>query len=71
MHSSSAVPVKGEQAKKIAVVAQQAPLASNQISNRLALGAGCYWGTEKYVKKGTFGLAYLIRLFIKKFLLFC
>eukprot|EP00978_Attheya_sp_CCMP212_P011830 scaffold29384_cov51-Attheya_sp.AAC.1 len=24
---------------------------SSQLSNTVALGAGCYWGTEKYVKK--------------------
>ena len=34
--------------------AQPAPPAvpaSTTISNKLALGAGCYWGTEKYVRK--------------------
>mmetsp|Transcript_4791 Transcript_4791/g.9142 ORF Transcript_4791/g.9142 Transcript_4791/m.9142 type:complete len:194 (-) Transcript_4791:1584-2165(-) len=25
--------------------------SSTQISSTLALGAGCYWGTEKYIKK--------------------
>jgi len=25
--------------------------APSGISNKVALGAGCYWGTEKYVKK--------------------
>mmetsp|Transcript_19943 Transcript_19943/g.32196 ORF Transcript_19943/g.32196 Transcript_19943/m.32196 type:complete len:234 (+) Transcript_19943:136-837(+) len=33
------------------VRAGPAPEASASISNRLALGAGCYWGTEKYVVK--------------------
>jgi peptide-methionine (S)-S-oxide reductase len=28
-----------------------APEASPTISNKVALGAGCYWGTEKYVQK--------------------
>ena len=31
--------------------APPADAASSGISNKLALGAGCYWGTEKYVKK--------------------
>ena len=34
------------------VVAGRAPEASGNISDKLALGAGCYWGTEKYVVKG-------------------
>ena len=41
-----------EQPKKRAVVAGKAPEASSDISNKLALGAGCYWGTEKYIKRG-------------------
>jgi peptide-methionine (S)-S-oxide reductase len=32
-------------------VAPPAPMATDSISPRLALGAGCYWGTEKYVRK--------------------
>ena len=31
------------------VTAEPATPASSSISNKLALGAGCYWGTEKYV----------------------
>ena len=31
------------------VTAEAATPASSSISNKLALGAGCYWGTEKYV----------------------
>jgi len=27
-------------------------MASSTISNRVALGAGCFWGTEKFVRKG-------------------
>jgi len=30
-----------------------APWASDKISNRVALGAGCFWGTQKYIVKGT------------------
>lgn len=29
-----------------------APKASSTIGNKVALGAGCYWGTEKFVRKG-------------------
>jgi hypothetical protein len=43
-----------EQPKKKAVVAGKAPEASGDISNKLALGAGCYWGTEKYIVRGKF-----------------
>ena len=31
--------------------APPAPIASASLSNKLALGAGCYWGTEKFVRK--------------------
>ena len=34
-----------------AVIAKPASEASSSISSKLALGAGCYWGTEKYVYK--------------------
>lgn len=34
-----------------AVAAAPAPPASGKLSDKLALGAGCYWGTEKYVRK--------------------
>lgn len=33
------------------IKAPPAQPASSKISSRLALGAGCYWGTEKYVRK--------------------
>jgi hypothetical protein len=42
------------QTKTKAVVAGPAPEASDKISNKLALGAGRYCGTEKYVRKGEF-----------------
>jgi len=29
-----------------------ASLASKTISADIALGAGCYWGTEKFIMKG-------------------
>jgi peptide-methionine (S)-S-oxide reductase len=31
--------------------ASPAKYAQTELSNKLALGAGCYWGTEKYVRK--------------------
>ncbi len=34
------------------VLAGPAPEASDKISNKLALGAGCFWGVQKYVEKG-------------------
>jgi hypothetical protein len=52
-HSTSATSVQ-EQPQLKAVVAGPAPEASATLSNKLALGAGCYWGTEKYVRKGEF-----------------
>jgi len=41
---------KGHQPK--VVVAGPAPEASDQISNKVALGAGCFWGVQKFVEKG-------------------
>ena len=35
------------------VVAGPAQWASDNISNKVALGAGCFWGTQKYIVKGT------------------
>jgi hypothetical protein len=34
------------------VLAGLAPLASDNISNKVALAAGCFWGTQKYIEKG-------------------
>ncbi|KAL7579628.1 hypothetical protein ACA910_007991 [Epithemia clementina (nom. ined.)] len=31
--------------------AAPAPVAKEGLSNKVALGAGCYWGTEKYVRQ--------------------
>jgi peptide-methionine (S)-S-oxide reductase len=47
----SASPVPSAPSK----VADPASSAPSGISNKLALGAGCYWGTEKFVKKGAIG----------------
>ena len=33
------------------IPAEPAPMGPDDMSNKLALGAGCYWGTEKFVKK--------------------
>jgi len=41
----------GQVTSKRTEPAEAAPKASSGISNKLALGAGCYWGTEKYVRK--------------------
>ena len=35
------------------VPASPAPPASPSIGSKVALGCGCYWGTEKYVVRGT------------------
>ena len=34
------------------VVAGPAPEASDKISPMVALGAGCFWGVQKFVEKG-------------------
>lgn len=34
------------------VTAGPAPLASQSIDSKVAFGAGCYWGTEKYIVRG-------------------
>lgn len=36
------------------VPAGPAPPASPSISSKVALGCGCYWGTEKFVVRGMF-----------------
>lgn len=33
------------------VPASQAPMSEETLSNKVALGAGCFWGTEKYIRK--------------------
>ena len=53
-HSDQLRNTEQEQPRPKVVKAGPAPEASAKISNKLALGAGCYWGTEKYVKKGEF-----------------
>lgn len=53
-HSDQHRNTEQEQPRPKVVKAGPAPEASAKISNKLALGAGCYWGTEKYVKKGEF-----------------
>lgn len=50
-HSDQLRNTEQEQPRPKVVKAGPAPEASAKISNKLALGAGCYWGTEKYVKK--------------------
>lgn len=43
----------GEQAPSLtSVKAGPAPEASKGISNKVALGAGCFWGVQKYIEKG-------------------
>lgn len=32
-------------------MADPAPMAPEGLSNQVAFGAGCYWGTEKFIKK--------------------
>lgn len=39
------------QKNRIIYAAAKPPLASPSISPKLALGAGCYWGTEKFIVK--------------------
>ena len=46
--------IMGQVKSRSATSAPPAPPAvpaSVKLSNKLALGAGCYWGTEKYVRK--------------------
>lgn len=56
--SSPAVASKNQVAEqaletpKFLVPAGPAPLASDNLSSKLALGAGCFWGTQKYIVKG-------------------
>jgi hypothetical protein len=42
---------KSNGAAAVRAASPTAPEASPTISNKVALGAGCYWGTEKYVQK--------------------
>jgi peptide-methionine (S)-S-oxide reductase len=53
-HSTPSTTATKEHPQRKAVPAGPAPEASDNISNKVALGAGCYWGTEKYVRIGTF-----------------
>lgn len=39
-------------------LASQPPRASKEIAHALALGAGCFWGTEKFVTSGTSGSSF-------------
>jgi hypothetical protein len=39
-------------AKVSSKAADPAPMGPSGMSNKLALGAGCYWGTDKFVRKG-------------------
>ena len=45
------VPVPEKNHGKV-VVAGPAPEASDLISPMVALGAGCFWGVQKFVEKG-------------------
>jgi hypothetical protein len=59
---ATALPEQAKAATKVAGVAGPAKPASKTISNTVAFGAGCYWGTEFYMTKSEFLSIIVIQL---------